>query len=213
VRIWRNILVATLVLTLFLTSCNSSADNEDLSDYLSQVDSFMVEISDAESTLFDILENPNPFGEVDIFQELISVRDQYNELLGDFRVVEYPTEATKLREYTIDIINYRKQAVDELILYVDTFDTTHYDKAESYALNADELLPLAADEWDRLADIVEIEEDDGTSIWEIFLWILGVGVAVTVALFVLQMTVGVGFGVIAGIGVGISALINKIRGR
>ena len=104
----------------------------------------MTDIADAESALWDISESIGLFGVSSttleqLNQELASIDKHYDELLADFEAIECPREAIKLREYTIDIINYRKQAVNELTSLITTGDTSHYDINEDYRNHPSEI--------------------------------------------------------------------------
>ena len=207
-KLWHGILLMMLTLTLPLTGCGNSSEDTDLQNYLAQVSSIMEEASDMSSDFINT--DVGPFGMAEPEKFLANYKESYEDLLWRFSAIDCPDNAVKLREYTIAIINLNIQMMDAILEYADTLDTSHIDRAESYIVDAEELRLLAIDEWDKLADIAG--EEDGVSILQIFLWILGFGVAVTIAMFVLELTLGVGFGIVAGITVAIGALVRKIKG-
>ena len=209
-KLWYRILPIMLILVLPLTGCGESSGDDDLQNYLTEVAPLIEELSDITDDLFDIAEGAGPFGVAEPEIILANYKGKYEDLLLTFSVIEYPDDAVKLREYTIAIINLHIQMMDAILEYGDTLDPMYMDRAESYAEDMEELLPLASDEWDRLEDIAG--EEGGVSIPQIFLWILGFGVAVVIAMFVLELTLGVGFGIIAGITVAIGAIVKKIKG-
>ncbi|MBA7481793.1 hypothetical protein ES707_17270 [subsurface metagenome] len=207
---WHGILPIILILVLPLTGCGGSSEDDDLQNYLTQVTPLIEEISDISADLWDIAEEAGPFGVADPEKTLANYKEKYEDLLLRFDAIECPDDAVKLREYVIAIINLHIQMMDAALEYGDTLDTSHMDRAESYAVDAEELRLLASDEWDRLADVAG--EEGGVSILSIFLGILGFGVAVIIAMFVLELTLGVGFGIIGGITVAIGAIVKKIKG-
>lgn len=209
-KLWHGILLMMLILTLPLAGCGESSEDTDLQNYLMQVEPLIEEISDISSDFINMVEDAGPFGLNNIDQILATYSERFGDLLSRFEAIEYPKDAVKLREYTIDIISNFKQMVDELVAYAATLDTKHMDRAESYAADAEESHLLAIDEWDKLTDIAG--EEDGISIFQIFLGILFFGVAAVIAMFVLELTLGVGFGIIAGITVAIGAIVKKIKG-
>ena len=157
-----------------------------------------------------MVEDAGPFGLSNASQKLATYSEKYDDLLSRFKAIECSKDALKLQEYTINIISYHKQIIDELVAYADTLNTKHIDRAESYAEDVEASRLLAVDEWDRLADMAG--EGDGISIGQIFLGILAFGVAVSVALLILQLTIGTGFGILAGIIAGIGVVVEKIKG-
>lgn len=209
-KLWHGILLMMLTLTLPLTGCGEPSKDTDLQNYLTQVELHMEELGDISSDLANIAEGAGPFGLKNAPQVLATFSEKYGDLLSRFEAIEYPKDAVKLREYTIAIINLHIQMIDAILEYGDTLDTSHMDRAESYAVDVEELGLLAADEWDRLTDIAG--EEDGISIFQIFLGILFFGVAAVIAIFVLELTLGVGFGIVAGITVAIGAIVKKIKG-
>ena len=209
-KLWHYTLIMVLTLTLLIVGCGQSSKDIDLQNYLTQVEPLIEEGSDMAVDLLRLAEDAGPFGLKNADQILATYSERYDDLLSRFEAIECPKDAVNLRKYTIQVISYIKQMVDEMSAYITTRDTNHIDKAESYATAADESILLAMDEWDKLSAMAG--EGDGINVGQIFLGLLALGVAVSIALFVLQLTLGVGFGVLGGITVGIGAIVGKIKG-
>ncbi len=209
-KLWHGILLMLLFLTLPLTGCGEPSRDTDLQNYLTQVTPLIEEISDIAVDLWDIAEEAGPFGVAEPEKVIANYKEKYEDLLLRFSAIECPDNAVKLREYTIAIINSYIQIMDAVLDYSEEFDMSHIDRAESYVEDIEESGLLAADEWDRLTDITG--EEDGISIFQIFLGLLFFGVAVTVAMIVLSLTLGAGYGIIGGITIAIGAIVKKIKG-
>lgn len=212
---WRSILLFGLVLLLVgsvvaFAGCGKSSQATSVGIYLEESETIINEATDTAREVSNLIETADLYDKSEIVSKCASYGKVYDDLLLSFATLGYPQECLTYRKYVIDGLTYCKQEVTEFGAYFATGDVEHLYKAESYFNDTRKSMLLAADEWERLANIAE--EEDGIGILEIFLGLLVFGVVVAIAMVVLQLTLGVGFGIIGGITVAIGSIIRKIKG-
>ncbi len=151
-RVYLSIILSLIcLLFLFSLSCSQNSTGKiEVQNYLEATESFIGKFADMAIKVSSLYENSAGLQPTEIANQSILYAKEYNKLLGQFILLESPSECLKLRGYIIDALTYAEKELIEYAAAHSTGDIEHLYESQKYYTEAQKAIALASGEWGKL---------------------------------------------------------------
>jgi len=208
----RGYVIPLVVICLLLTIFTACSQSNETANYLDQTYDIVVDSTDisAELAILFVKIQQGSIDNTSVIAQLNSFETSYQELLTEFQKVYPPQECMKFKGYFVEYLTSTRASIQYMQDYFRFGSESDLNSAISNGSNADSMIVLASNEWDRRQR--ESNEDNDFKWWYIPLGLMALAFAVYAGGCLLSLVFSIPMLSIGMIITGISSLFRKIRG-